>query len=75
MYCMTIQRWKMSRTNPEALPEAKMELLPYHKYGMIKYEALGRPFNQEDFYRPDADRMERLRGIVREQGVETADYR
>lgn len=57
------------------LPGAKMELLPYHRLGAIKYEALGMPFGQEGFYTPDAAEMERLRSIVREQGVGTADYR
>ena len=57
------------------LPGAKMELLPYHRLGSVKYEALGMPFGQEGFYTPDAAEMERLRSIVREQGVGTADYR
>ena len=57
------------------LPGAKMELLPYHRLGSVKYEALGMPFGQERFYTPDAAEMERLKSIVREQGVGTADYR
>ena len=57
------------------LPGAKMELLPYHRLGSVKYEALGMPFGQEGFYTPDAAEMERLKSIVREQGVGTADYR
>lgn len=59
----------------EHLPEAKMELLPYHRYGAIKYEALGIPYEHPEFYTPDKAEMERLRQIVREEGVEAADFR
>ena len=59
----------------EALPDARMELLPYHRLGRIKYEALGLPFDQDELYRPDASEMERLRSIVRDSGVTVADYR
>ena len=57
------------------LPDAGMELLPYHRLGKIKYEALGMPWLQDDFFTPGKDEMERLRELVREQGVKTADYR
>ena len=59
----------------EALPDARMELLPYHSLGRIKYEALGMPFDQEGFYTPDAGEMDRLRAIVAEQGFLPADFR
>lgn len=57
------------------LPEARMELLPYHRLGQVKYEALGLPFGQEGFYTPDKEEMNRLKALVREQGIKTADYR
>ena len=57
------------------LPDAGMELLPYHRLGKIKYEALGMQWLQDDFFTPGKDEMERLRELVREQGVKTADYR
>ena len=57
------------------LPHARMELLPYHRYGMIKYEALGMPYEHPDFCTPDKAEMERLRDIVRSEGVEVADFR
>ena len=57
------------------IPKAKMELLPYHNFGMIKYEAIGRPFQQEKFYRPSVEEMDHLRKIVAEEGVELADFR
>ena len=59
----------------EHLPHARMELLPYHRLGAVKYEAIGKPFDQDDFYTPDAEEMNRLREIVKAQGVSLADYR
>ena len=56
------------------LAKAKMELLPYHKFGTIKYEAIGMPYEHDDFYRPSKEEMEKLREIVRSEGVETADF-
>lgn len=57
------------------VPKARMELLPYHKFGMIKYEAIGRPYQEEAFYRPSPEEMEHLRRIVAEEGVAAADFR
>lgn len=57
------------------IPKARMELLPYHNFGMIKYEALGKPYQKEAFFRPSVEEMDRLRKIVAEEGVELADFR
>lgn len=57
------------------LPHARMELLPYHRYGQIKYEALGMTYDHPEFKTPDKAEMERLRDIVRSEGVEIADFR
>ncbi len=59
----------------DVLPDARMELLPYHAFGKIKYEAIGRPFGQEDFYTPGKEEMKNLRSIAAAQGVIIADYR
>lgn len=59
----------------ENLPKARMELLPYHTFGTIKYEALGLPYDHPEFTRPDAEHMQRLRKIVEEEGVTLADFR
>ena len=59
----------------KVLPEAKMELLPYHSLGRIKYEAIGMVFDQDDLYTPDKEEMKKLRSIAAAQGVEIADYR
>lgn len=59
----------------DVLPSAKMELLPYHKLGKIKYEAIGMPFEQDGFYTPEKEEMKKLRAIAAAQGPEIADYR
>jgi len=58
----------------DVLPDAKMELLPYHSLGRIKYEAIGMPFEQDGLYTPDKEEMKKLRGIAAAQGVTIADY-
>lgn len=59
----------------EHLPMAKMELLPYHKFGFGKYEALGLPLPSETFEAPTKEKMERLFAILQEVGVEKTDFR
>jgi len=57
------------------LPKARMELLPYHKFGSMKYEALGLPVPGDEFARPSDEKLEMLRDIIRSEGVELADFR
>ena len=59
----------------DVLPDAKMELLPYHSFGRIKYEAIGMRFDQDAFYTPGKEEMKKLRGIAAAQGPKIADYR
>ena len=59
----------------DVLPDAKMELLPYHSLGRIKYEAIGMPFKQESFYTLDKEEMKKLRSLVDAQGVTVTDFR
>ena len=56
------------------LPKAKIELLPYHKFGTIKYEALGIPYQHQEFYCLTKEDLEHLKEIIRSEGVETADF-
>ena len=59
----------------EVLPGAGMELLPYHSLGRTKYEAIGVPFDQAEFYTPDREEMKKLRSIAAAQGIKIVDYR
>ena len=59
----------------ENLPDAAIELLPYHDFGRIKYEALGLPYKHPGFSRPSTELMERLKEIITEEGLEVADCR
>ena len=52
-----------------------MELLPYHSFGMIKYEAIGMPFDQDAFYTPDKEEMKKLRSVAAAEGPEIVEYR
>lgn len=57
------------------LPQAKMELLPYHKFGFGKYEALEMETPDDTFAAPTEKEMEELRKIITDLGVCMADYR
>ena len=57
------------------LPQAKMELLPYHKFGFDKYEALGMETPDDTFAAPTENEMEELWKIITDLGVCLADYR
>ncbi len=57
------------------VPEAKMELLPYHEFGRIKYEALGKIYAGAGFETPSKTDLERLKELISAEGVELADYR
>lgn len=59
----------------ENLPKARIELLPYHKLGQVKYQALGMDPPDSSFFTPDEESLERLRTIVRSEGVKTVSYK
>ena len=48
----------------------RLELLPYHNYGLAKYSRLGREYRLSDTRPPDAELMEELAGAARAFGVE-----
>ncbi len=58
----------------EHLPKAQMELLPYHTFGTVKYEAIGIPYEHEEFYRPSKEEMARLEELVRAEGVTIVSF-
>lgn len=53
----------------------KIELLPYHSFGDEKYEALGHLIPSRDFGTPSFELVERLKEIIRSEGVEAVSYR
>lgn len=48
----------------------RLHLLPYHNYGMDKYEGLGREYTMRDIKPPDKAHMERLLDLVNEAGLD-----
>lgn len=55
--------------------EPKLELLPYHIYGVDKYAQLGLPYAGHQFRTPTAEEMKHLGAIVEACGVELVSYR
>ena len=47
----------------------QVDILPFHKLGAAKYDALGIPFPLADTPVPDADLVERVRGQFRDHGL------
>lgn len=48
----------------------KIHILPYHNYGMSKYQGLGREYTLKDLQAPDSTHMERIQNKLRKHGVE-----
>ena len=48
----------------------RLHLLPYHNYGMDKYEGLGRSYDLKDIKPPTAEHMNELLAIVNETGLD-----
>ena len=47
----------------------KMELLPYHRFGISKYSQLDREYELKDVQRPTEKHTQRLRSIVKSLGI------
>jgi pyruvate formate lyase activating enzyme len=50
----------------------RIELLPYHNFGEVKYHRLGRPYPLAGTVRPDGERILHLRHMVESYGVAAA---
>lgn len=47
----------------------EINLLPYHRYGMDKYEGLGREYLMSDVLPPSEEHMEMLKRVCEEEGL------
>jgi pyruvate formate lyase activating enzyme len=54
----------------ETAPQARIELLPYHRLGRSKYATLSRPYPLEDIQPPSAERVEEVRSFLQSGGFE-----
>ena len=59
----------------ERLPKARIELLPYHNYGEIKYEALGLASPDAAWQAPSEEELSRLESIIEREGIATVRFR
>lgn len=55
-------------------PHAAMELLPYHNYGDIKYEALGESCPDRAFASPSKEQLHLFEQIIQDKGIELVSY-
>ncbi len=53
----------------------KIELLPYHDFGRMKYRMLGMESFWTDFETPSKERVASLEALIRSEGVEPVGYR
>lgn len=67
--------WRTAAFVKENLPEASMELLPYHKLGELKYQAIGKELPPESFAAPEPAEVEALEEMIRGIGVRVVRYR
>lgn len=56
------------------IKQPKIELLPYHKFGETKYEALNITKPSEFFKRPNKERILKLKKIIENIGVEIISF-
>jgi pyruvate formate lyase activating enzyme len=59
----------------DSIKEPKIEFLPYHSFGDIKYEALGKEKPSRDFKTPSDEYLNELKKIVEYEGVEVVSYK
>lgn len=59
----------------DSIKEPKIEFLPYHSFGDIKYEALGKEKPSRDFRTPSDEYLNELKKIVEDEVVEVVSYK
>ena len=66
---------KTARFVKEHMKHPKMELLPYHEFGLEKYRQLGLRRPDTDFKRPTPEQIRCLEAFIRQQGVEVVSFK
>ncbi len=51
-----------------------VELLPYHAYGVYKYDLLGCSYNLKDIMPPTTEAMARYKGVLESRGIKVAEH-
>lgn len=59
----------------ENIKKPKIELLPYHSFGDMKYEILGREKPSRDFKTPSEASLKELEKIIKNEEVQAISYR
>lgn len=57
------------------VPNPRMELLPYHSFGDVKYLALGQPLPGDRFGTPSQEEMLRWENLLENEGVRVERFR
>lgn len=59
----------------EFVPGGEIEVLTYHDFGSYKYDALGKSKLKNKFDAPSYERVKEIEEIIRQNGVEIADFK
>ena len=65
----------MARFMLRHLPRAEVELLPYHRLGEEKYDAIGQSGDKRTFPVPDGEQMAWARSLLAQRGLNVVSYR
>lgn len=57
------------------VPNPRMELLPYHSFGEVKYVALGQHSPGDRFATPSQEEMIRFETLLEEEGIRVEHFR
>jgi pyruvate formate lyase activating enzyme len=70
-YTDDIENIKATALFVRELGDFKIELLPYHKLGIYRYDALSRPYILRDLNPPSHNYIQMLKEVIEHYGVET----
>lgn len=64
-----MENWERVAAFLRPYPDVPVELLAYHRYGISKYEAIGRPYTMTDWPVPEAQAMRQYREYLQNAGI------